>query len=95
MKSEVSLPCSERAATGPYPEQDASSPHLPHCISLRYILVLSSHLCLGCQTKFWAMGLMIGGFDTRQELGIFFFTNASRPSLEPTQPPIQRVPGAL
>jgi hypothetical protein len=28
-------------------------------------------------------------------LGIFLFTTASRPALEPTQPPIQWVPGAL
>jgi hypothetical protein len=27
--------------------------------------------------------------------GIFSFTTASRPALEPTQPPIQGVPGAL
>jgi hypothetical protein len=35
------------------------------------------------------------GFDSRQELGIFFFATASRPILGPTQPPIQLVPGAL
>jgi hypothetical protein len=28
-------------------------------------------------------------FEPRQGLGIFFFTTASRPVLEPTQPPIQ------
>jgi hypothetical protein len=33
-------------------------------------------------------------FDSRQALGIFFFTTASSQVLEPTQPPIQWVPGA-
>jgi hypothetical protein len=39
---------------------------------------------------------MIGvlGFDSRRRLGIFLFTTASRTALGPTQPPIQRVPGA-
>jgi hypothetical protein len=35
------------------------------------------------------------GFDSRRGLGIFLFTTASRKALEPTQPPIQWVPGAL
>jgi hypothetical protein len=35
------------------------------------------------------------GFDSRQELRIFFFTTASRTSLEPTQHPVQLVPAAL
>jgi hypothetical protein len=40
---------------------------------------------------------MIGvlGFDSRRGLGIFLYTTASRKALEPTQPPIQWVPGAL
>jgi hypothetical protein len=43
------------------------------------------------------MGWMIGvlGFDSRRGLGIFLFTTASRPTLGPTQPPIQWVPGIL
>jgi hypothetical protein len=35
------------------------------------------------------------GFDSRRGLGIFLFTTAFRMALGPTQPPIQRVPGAL
>jgi hypothetical protein len=40
---------------------------------------------------------MIGvlGFDSRQGLGIFLFTTASRTALGPTQPPFQWIPGAL
>jgi hypothetical protein len=36
-----------------------------------------------------------GGFESRQELGIFLFTTASRPALGLTQLPIQWVSGAL
>jgi hypothetical protein len=32
-------------------------------------------------------------FDSRLGLGIFFFDTMSRPAPEPTQPPIQWVPG--
>jgi hypothetical protein len=43
-----------------------------------------------------AKGLQAGRprFDSRQ-CKIFLFSTASRPTLEPTQPPIQWVPGAL
>jgi hypothetical protein len=34
-------------------------------------------------------------FESREELGIVLFTTAFRPAVEPTQPPIQRIPGAL
>jgi hypothetical protein len=40
-------------------------------------------------------GLEDRGFESRQELGIFLFTTASRTALGPTQTPIQWVPGAL
>jgi hypothetical protein len=40
-------------------------------------------------------GLDDRGFDSRQGLRVFLFTNAFRPALGPTQRPIQWVPGAL
>jgi hypothetical protein len=45
----------------------------------------------------WATGwtIVVLGFDSRRGLGIFLFTTVSRKALEPTQPPIQWVPGAL
>jgi hypothetical protein len=33
--------------------------------------------------------------DSRRGLGIFLFTTASRTAVEPTQPPIEWIPGAL
>jgi hypothetical protein len=41
------------------------------------------------------MGWKIGGFESRQGLGIFLFITASRPTLGPTQRPIQWVPGVI
>jgi hypothetical protein len=45
----------------------------------------------------WATDWTIGipGFNSWRGLGISLFTTASRTALGPTQPPIQRVPGAL
>jgi hypothetical protein len=49
MESEVSLPCSQQPATGPYPGPYDSSPHLPILFTEVHvnIIVLSS---LGLQT---------------------------------------------
>jgi hypothetical protein len=35
------------------------------------------------------------GFESRQGWEFFLFTSTSRPALEPAQPPIQWLPGAL
>jgi hypothetical protein len=49
---EGSLPCSQKPSTGPYSEPDQSSPYHP-ILSLRSILILSTHLRLGLRaTKF-------------------------------------------
>jgi hypothetical protein len=40
-------------------------------------------------------GLDDGRFESRQELGMFLLTTASRAAVEPTQPPIQWVTWAL
>jgi hypothetical protein len=42
---------------------------------------------------YWMIEVL--GFDSRRGLWIFLFTTASSRALGPTQPPIQRVPGAL
>jgi hypothetical protein len=44
-------------------------------------------------TRGWKIGVL--GFDSRRGLAVFLFTTASRTGLEPTQPPIQWLQGAL
>jgi hypothetical protein len=46
MEPEGSLPCSQELPTGPHPEPDQSSLYHPILSLLRFILILSSHLCL-------------------------------------------------
>jgi len=58
MEPEVSLPCSQEVVTDPCSEVDGFSPHLPHHISLRYILILSSHLCLRLRSGLFPIGLL-------------------------------------
>jgi hypothetical protein len=54
-------------------------------------------LLLGASIAQWysAGGFVIGGFESRQGLGICHSTTASRPVLRPIQPPNQWVSGAL
>jgi hypothetical protein len=58
METDVSLQCSQEPSTRPYPEPDESNLY-PHLISLRSILVLFSHICLGLPS-----GLFHFGFPT-------------------------------
>jgi hypothetical protein len=57
MEPEASLPCSQEPFTGPYPEPDQSNPS--HPISLKSILISSTHLRLGLPS-----GLFPSGFPT-------------------------------
>jgi hypothetical protein len=56
MEPEDSLPCSQQPTTGPYPEPDASSTHIL-TVSLRSILILSSHLRLGVPSDLYLSGI--------------------------------------
>jgi hypothetical protein len=58
-------------------------------------LPLLSPLCQYIQEPALGCGLDGRGFESRQGLGIFLITTASRPALVPTLPPIQWVPAAL
>jgi len=55
MEPEGSLPCSQDPATGPYPEPDESSPHLPTLLLLRSILTLPSRPRLGLPSDLFTL----------------------------------------
>jgi hypothetical protein len=68
-----------------------------------YIKNCRVNLISNCTCPTWGQdsGIALGyglddrGFESRQGLGFYLFTTASRPVLGPTQPPIQWVPRAL
>jgi hypothetical protein len=67
MQAEGSLPCSQKPATGSYPDKDESS--LYHSVLfLRSLLILYSHLRLGLPT-----GLFHSGFPTKILYVLLFF----------------------
>jgi hypothetical protein len=66
MEPQGSLPCSQEPSSGPYPELDQSV-HTPHPISLRSILILSSHLHLGLPS-----GRFPSGFHTKILYALLF-----------------------
>jgi hypothetical protein len=53
---EGSSPCSQEPSTGPYPEPDRSSPSYP--ISLRSIIISSTHLRLGLPSGLFPFGFL-------------------------------------
>jgi hypothetical protein len=55
MEPEGSLPCSQELTTGPYPEPDRSTPYHP-ILSLRSILILSTHLRFGLTSSIFPSG---------------------------------------
>jgi hypothetical protein len=54
MEPEGSLPSLQQPSAGPYPEANRSSPH--HPVSLRSILILSTHLLHGIPSSLFPSG---------------------------------------
>jgi len=71
MEPEGSLPCSQETVTGPYPEP-IIQPTTSHTISLRYILILSSHLRLGLPS-----GIFLSVFPNKMYVFIIFPMHAT------------------
>jgi hypothetical protein len=71
---------------------------LTHKIGIELHLLAESCTIYSCYFVFLVVMVYIYwvlGFDSRQGLGIFLFTTASRTAPGPTQPPIQWIQGAL
>jgi len=60
VESEGSLPCSKQAATGPYPEPDESSPHLP----TPFLFKIHSNIILPFTPRS-SNGLFLSGFPNK------------------------------
>jgi hypothetical protein len=71
--------------------------HVVYPKRVRYNLssFLSKYMFYKTNLSRLGYGLDDRRFESRQGLGIFLFTTASKPALEPAQPPIQWVPWAL
>jgi hypothetical protein len=68
-----------------YSNQEDAIPKF--CLSRNYILKL--------RTTALGYGLDDQGFESQHEVEIYLFTTETGPNLQPTQPPIQWVPGTL
>jgi hypothetical protein len=65
---------------------------------IRYLVLYNIALrAFGGIVQWYGAGYVFDdrSFESRQGLGIFLFTTASRPTLEPTQTPIYYLPGAF
>jgi hypothetical protein len=79
-----SLQCSEKNATCPYPDPYQANPNSRTL--LRYILMYRDR-AVGTASRYWLDGPGIESWWGRD------FPHPSRSVLDPTQPPIQWVPG--
>jgi hypothetical protein len=67
MEPRGSLLCSQEPLSGPYPEPGQSSPYHLILLLLRFVLILSSHICLGLYRR-----LFPSDFSTRAVSAFLF-----------------------